>query len=385
MNARQGFVPVSLMVLAASLAGCIGDSTDDVTPSSTLGGGLIVSVTPESGELDTVFTFDASETPDADDQTFTWVFGDGATDEGPVVEHQFLYTNNLYRVIVTSTNDGGSLTGSIDVPVGSGVNALPAIELNPSASWVGHGDELTVHATVSDGDDDPLEIQWLLSKNMAAGGDGHDHDHGDGAAHGGPDGFGIPEPTGQTGEVGTFTFDESGQYRITARVTDAKGGRTDEAVEVKVTQTVPKTTFRLNDTQTLLVGTAGAGASMILYDAMQPSDNSYIDAARYNFRLLYDAVGTVGITWQGLGGTPADLDLVLVDEAGNPIASLDELDAMATNATGPVTLSPGSYAIVIYANVGAEITYDLLLDLDLIIPGLTDVEMGHDDGHDHDP
>ncbi len=374
---------VAALLLAAGLAGCVGG--EDLDPQALQEEGLTLKVTPESGDADTEFTFDASGTSGADDLNFTWDFGDGETANGQTVTHVFAYTNALYEVEVTATHGNQTFTDTIEVPVGSGENAAPEASISPAADWVGHGQPLNVSASATDPDGDPVEIQWLMAKKEGGGGDGHDHDHGGG---GGGDNFGIPEDTGKTGEQATFTFEESGTYRLVARALDPKGASHDATVDIKVTQTVPKTTFTFEKTDTLAAGTGGAGASNELYGLTQPSQNTFIDSARYDVRLLYRGTGTFSVTWNGSSteagpSGPADLDLYLYNDQGETIQELETTDPTATSESADVDLRPGTYTIVVSAKAGANIPYTVTLDLDLLIPGLTvQTDDGHDD-HDH--
>ncbi|HSP05692.1 MAG TPA: PKD domain-containing protein, partial [Acidobacteriota bacterium] len=69
-------------------------------------------ITPESGNIDTVFHFDGSGSSDNDGTVvrFEWKFGDGGTATGAVVDHKFR-ESGLFNVKLTVTdNDGlGSL------------------------------------------------------------------------------------------------------------------------------------------------------------------------------------------------------------------------------------------------------------------------------------
>ena len=264
--------------------------------------------------------------------------------------------------------------------MGTGSNAAPTLSLNASATWVGHEDVLTLTADATDEDGDPITITWLMAKDQSVD-DGHDHDHGSGADQG--DSFGIPEETGKTGEQAEFTFTESGTYRLVARAQDPKGGESEESVDIKVTQSVPKTTFTFVKEETLAAGTGGEeGASLLLYDLMQPSQNTYIDSARYDVRLLYPGEGTFSLDWSS-SAAPADLDAYLFDGSGELIAALNQADPAGTTEETTVELKDGSYTIEVYARAGANVPYTLTLDLDLLIPGLTVTEDGHGDGHDH--
>lgn len=378
MSAGGRSALVAALLLAAGLAGCVGGG-EDLDPQALRQEGLTLQVTPESGDADTEFTFDASQTPGADELNITWAFGDGETATGATVTHVFAYTNALYEVEVTAVHGNQTFTDTIEVPVGSGENTAPTATIDPATDWVGHGEQLNVTADATDPDGDPVEIQWLIAKRQGGGGDGHDHDHGGSA---GGDQYGIPEDTGKTGSSTTFTFEESGTYRLVARALDPKGASHDATVEIKVTQTVPKTTFLFQESNTLAAGTGGAEASNELYGLTQPSQNTYIDSARYDLRLLYRGVGNLAVTWNG-SEAPADLDLYLYNDQGETVKELATTDPMATSESGDVDLKPGTYTMVVSAKAGANIPYTLTLDLDLLIPGLT-LDQGGDDGHDHE-
>lgn len=394
------------VLLTAGLAGCIGESGSDVDLTQLQQQGLSVEVSPKQGDASTNFTFDATGTPGADDLTFTWAFGDGENATGDVVHHTFRWTNNLYKVEVTAHAGNRTITSTVEVPVGTGENAKPTVDADRDKPWVAHGEPLTLTAKTDDPDGDPVNVTWLITKKQEQGGHhggdggGHDHGHG-GGGHDAPQGsdYGIPRPTGKTGSPVTFTFTESGTYRLIALAEDPKGGKATDPLEVKVTRTVPKPTFTLIETGNLTAGTAsgqtGLSASELIYETQQPSQNTYIDAARYDLRLVYPGHGNLSLNWSGTAGAgPADLDLFLQDSTGENIVAKKGVDPTQTTISVPVDLNKGSYTILVRANAGAQIPYEVTLDLDLEIPGLTvdvhdetgdqgsDDEDGHDD-HDH--
>lgn len=63
-------------------------------------------VTPETGDVRTVFTFNASNSADPDGSitAYKWNFGDGATATGMIVEHQY-HTQKVYEVELTVTDN----------------------------------------------------------------------------------------------------------------------------------------------------------------------------------------------------------------------------------------------------------------------------------------
>lgn len=358
MRGRGG--ALALLVLTLLTAGCIG-TEDDVDLDALAQDGLAVTVTPEEGTVDETFTFDATGTPGAEDLTFTWDFGDGHNATGDIVEHAFAWDNHTYAVHVTAHNATTSLTGTLDVPVGTGENTPPTITIHADEAWVGHDDPLTVTATASDPDGDPLEVEWLTAKRVES-----DDDEG---------AYGLPQPTGQTGEQATFTFNESGTYKIVGEATDAKQGSTTDETEVKVTRTVPRTTFTLVEEGTLAAGTGaghtGQSISEALYEIQEPSQNTFIDAARYDTTLLYPGQGTLTLDWSN-ATAPADLELVLETRKGREVTTLATDDPTQDRLETDLEIEAGSYALIVRANAAANTAYTLTLDLDLIIPGLTD-------------
>lgn len=350
------------MLLAVSLlaAGCIG--AEDVDLDRLAQEGLAVTITPEEGSVDDTFTFDATDTPNADALRFIWDFGDGHNATGDTVEHAFAWDNHTYKVQVTASDGSESVTGTVSVPVGTGENTPPTLTVDAGTRWVGHGDTLEVTADATDPDGDPLEVEWLIAKRL----EGSDEDD---AA------YGLPDPTEQTGDQATFTFDDSGTYKIIGEATDAKGDSTKDEIEVKVTRTVPRTSFTLVQEDTLAAGTAAGitdqSASEVLYDLQEPSQNTFIDAARYDTTILYPGHGTLSLDWSN-ATTPANLELVLETRNGGEVVTLTTDDPTQDQLETPIELSKGSYTLTVRANAAANTDYTLTMDLDLVIPGLTD-------------
>lgn len=73
-------------------------------------------VSPESGALDTTFTFDGSgSTDDGNIAAYEWTFGDGTTDSGKKVTHKFS-TAGAFTVMLTVTDNDG-IESAIDKDV----------------------------------------------------------------------------------------------------------------------------------------------------------------------------------------------------------------------------------------------------------------------------
>ncbi len=346
------------LTLAIALAGCLGD--DDVQLDQLAEDqALHVTVTPEEGSLEDTFTFDATGTPHSDALTFTWDFGDGTNATGPVVEHSFPWDNHTYRVQVEASNQTDAITGTVQVPVGTGENTDPTVTVTGDAAWVAHEDPVTVTADATDPDGDPVEVTWLLAQR---------HEGNDESA------YGLPDETGKTGPEATFTFNESGMYRIVGQAEDPKGGTSQQHLEVKVTRTVPKTTFTFVEEDTLTLGTGagvtGFSASELLYEVQEPSQNTYIDAARYETSLQYPGTGTVSLDWSN-ATTPAALELVIQNADGQEVLRLNEQDPTVDRLESQADLDAGSYTLLVRANAAAETAFTLTMDLDLHIPRLT--------------
>ncbi len=103
----------------------------------------VFSVIPSAGNIDTIFTFDASQSSDLDGHiaAYEWQFRDGTSGEGPVVRHLFLQPDS-YRVRLVVTDNAGLRMDVIQgitvtdrpappppIPPPSGSNCPPPAEL----------------------------------------------------------------------------------------------------------------------------------------------------------------------------------------------------------------------------------------------------------------
>ncbi|HKZ63990.1 MAG TPA: PKD domain-containing protein [Thermoplasmata archaeon] len=87
---------------------------DGATATSTLSVSVgnrpptaVLAVTPDAGDVGTVFTFDGSaSTDDGTIVAFAWDFGDGTAGSGVVVTHRYA-RNGTFAVTLTVTDDGG--------------------------------------------------------------------------------------------------------------------------------------------------------------------------------------------------------------------------------------------------------------------------------------
>jgi PKD repeat protein len=75
------------------------------------------SVTPPSGIINSVLTFDASASTDPDGTvaSYEWDFGDGGSAQGKIVTHQFVSPGNFHATLTVKDNFGSPATASRDI------------------------------------------------------------------------------------------------------------------------------------------------------------------------------------------------------------------------------------------------------------------------------
>lgn len=105
--------------------------TDDTGASNTTSASIDVvdgiapvarfTVTPESGDQGTLFTFNGSGSSDSDGQidTFRWDFADGSTAQGVIVNHKFTQSGVFEVTLTVSDNDGIDSVAGKDIRVES--------------------------------------------------------------------------------------------------------------------------------------------------------------------------------------------------------------------------------------------------------------------------
>ena len=161
-------IPALVLLLTASLAGCVGPLDPTVEPSASL---EAYPTLIQEGEM---VTLDARESTPVEGviTAYSWDFGDGTTAETIVgfTSHAYL-RHGIYTVRLTVTNDQGGTDDAlatikvngaptINISMPSSVRAGDAAMLDASNSMDPEGDELTfawdLHLTEdSDGDGDP--------------------------------------------------------------------------------------------------------------------------------------------------------------------------------------------------------------------------------------
>jgi PKD repeat protein len=161
-------IPAFVLLLTASLAGCVGPLDPTVEPSASL---EAYPTLIQEGEM---VTLDARESTPVEGviTSYSWDFGDGTTAETIVgfTSHAYL-RHGIYTVRLTVTNDQGGTDDAlatikvngaptINISMPSSVRAGDAAMLDASNSMDPEGDELTfawdLHLTEdSDGDGDP--------------------------------------------------------------------------------------------------------------------------------------------------------------------------------------------------------------------------------------
>lgn len=164
--------------------------------------------TPNPATTGQTVTFSASATDaDNDPLTYSWDMGNGITKTGASVT-QVYATAGSYTVVVTVTDGkGGSDTKSVAITVTTPVNHPPVLSAPPTCTPNpgAVGQTLTLTASATDPDSDPLTYSW---------------DMGNG--------------TTKTGASITQVYNAAGTYTVTVTVSDGRGGSDSKTVSVPV-------------------------------------------------------------------------------------------------------------------------------------------------------
>ena len=144
---------------------------------------------------------------DEDTHLIDWDFGDGNTDVGETVTHEYEHLG-VYTVTVTVTDDdGGEASYSFTVTY---QNVAPSIEIGGYAA-INEGGSVEVSATVSDPGDDAITVTW---------------DFGDG----------LP---GATGLTASRSYPDDGRFTIRATAEDDNGGERSDSTSLVVNNVAP--------------------------------------------------------------------------------------------------------------------------------------------------
>lgn len=159
-------IPALVLLLTASLAGCVGPLDPTVEPSASL---EAYPTLIQEGEM---VTLDARESTPVEGviTAYSWDFGDGTTAETIVgfTSHAYL-RHGIYTVRLTVTNDQG---GTDDALATIKVNGAPTINISMPSS-VRAGDAALLDASNSmDPEGDELTFAWDLRLTEDSDGDG---------------------------------------------------------------------------------------------------------------------------------------------------------------------------------------------------------------------
>lgn len=346
-----------LLVLAGLGAGC----TDKLSLSSVTGGGDgPFSVSPDKGDAGTTFHVETGASGDV-----TWDFGDGTTATGRSADHKYGFSNGVMTITMIATGaDGKQTISTKTVTLGTGANRPPTVSVSASPSWAEVRKAVNLTARGNDMDKDPISYLWtyrIVSGGVAS--DGHDHVH-----------EGAPAPTAQefvlpgADKTNSVTFDAPGKYVVKVRASDPKGGSATSETKVDVSKHIPDSVLDVKFSGTLVAGTGGqASASEKLWTT--PAPDTFVDAARHPYQLLYPGTTVIILTWNDTSGQGAfDLDLELRNADNGTTIFRSQTRAPAPAFEFNFTQQPpGSYEVVVRNVAGAQVKYDLLVHATLTI------------------
>jgi hypothetical protein len=124
------------------------------------------SVSPSSsGYVTTVFTFDATSSTDSDGSisSYSWTFGDGASDTGVIVTHTYALKQSFGATLTVTDNDGAIDQASLTIYV---VNREPVITSQTPSFAVANlktGVSQAFSVVASDADGDVLSYSWTVN------------------------------------------------------------------------------------------------------------------------------------------------------------------------------------------------------------------------------
>lgn len=142
-------------VALAGMAGCLspGDPAE-----------LAAAFEATVGDDGTSVAFDASSSTGPIDE-YHWLFGDGSTGQGKVVEKQYNQTDTTaYVSLLVVDGSGASATTYKEVSLGTEDNGAPRAELVTVNRWVQPNQTVRLAANVSDPDGDDVATTWVFGR-----------------------------------------------------------------------------------------------------------------------------------------------------------------------------------------------------------------------------
>lgn len=193
----------TLCLVAVSISGCLQLQSTD--PQAIFTASQIAHIIPFTASFDGTLTY----TPKGEIVSYLWMFGDGASDTGPVVDHVY-EQNGTYTVTLTVLDaDGQSASTSLTVEA---LNPLPTAEFSytPKSTMeeqpvVSCSEEITFDGAESFDDEEVVSYEWNFGDTETA-----------------------------TGQVVKHEYLYSGTYNVVLKVTDNDGGTTQCVQKIKV-------------------------------------------------------------------------------------------------------------------------------------------------------
>ncbi len=253
---------------------------------------LLGSLSGSEGQL-LSWSMTGSDVGLADVLTFSWNFGDGATDTGSQADHAYANEGQYVVTATVTDDDGGSTSQTLTVNV---ANVAPVIT-SVTGPTGDEGTPITVAVVASDaGINDTISYSWDLGDGFFA-----------------------------TGASVTHTYTDDAIYFVTVTAMDNAGATAVATIEVLVTNVAPVIT------------------SMIATPSANPEEGDEIDLDATATDQGIDDIPNLVFTWDVGDGTPpytgAGIEHTYIDDGVYTVTvSVDDLDGGVTTSTLVITV-----------------------------------------------
>ena len=328
----------ALLVVALLVAGSFAGCSDKLSFNSATLDAPSFSLDPLAGDAKTEFHADAGA---LGKYNVTWDWGDGTVTYGASSKHVFGFTNGVMSVKLVATDDAGK-TGiaTQQVVLGTGKNSPPSVSISLYQTWIEVGKPVALGTYGSDRDGDPLRYLWTLDGAIVS-----------------------------TEASGSLVVTTTGKHTLGLRVSDPKGGTTNDSRSLDVSKHIPAAFLDEVHNGTIHAGSAGAGASEKLWIAPSPAPDTNVDSVRYNYTLHYPGYTLILLKWNDTSGQGVtDLDLELQYAENHTVIFSQQTRPPAAPFEYNITIQkPGNYVAIVRGVVAANTDYQLLIHASLFI------------------